>query len=313
MENGDTLYFGNNIEIGITAKVIDHIKLYISSNTEFKNILDIYDAITGYMSNDTLKEIEEITDDDLVPLYSYMIFNKLKDYYPCLGLSNINANEFSWRRIYATNIDIYCESNTIFITVKYTDSFNKAPKASVAYKAMVSDRVKISTIVLENSIRKGIKNSTYGAQIDEYCKNDEKAVNEAFCKMHAEKYLTEIIGKKLNEYYINDGIEYTFNINAKDINAAFGVPTFSAFDAITDELKDTYIKKNHDYGNSFDKSIDKFGLTAAVVRMSDKMERLSSLINKDAEVNESIRDTVMDLANYCIMTAMYLDNKKEKK
>lgn len=97
------------------------------------------------------------------------------------------------------------------------------------------------------------------------------------------------------------------------LNAAFGVPTFEAFDAITDELKDTYIKKNHDYGNSFDKSIDKFGLTAAVVRMSDKMERLSSLLNKDAKVDESIRDTVMDLANYCIMTAMYLDNKKEKK
>lgn len=97
------------------------------------------------------------------------------------------------------------------------------------------------------------------------------------------------------------------------VYSAFGVPTFEAFDKITDELKDTYIKKNHDYGNSFDKSIDKFGLTAAVVRMNDKMERLSSLINKDAKVNESIRDTVMDLANYCIMTAMYLDNKKENK
>lgn len=97
------------------------------------------------------------------------------------------------------------------------------------------------------------------------------------------------------------------------INSIYGAPTFEAFDAITDELKDTYIKKNHDYGNSFDKSIDKFGLTAAVVRMNDKMERLNSLLNKDAKVDESIRDTVMDLANYCIMTAMYLDNKKEKK
>lgn len=96
------------------------------------------------------------------------------------------------------------------------------------------------------------------------------------------------------------------------INSIFGVPTFENFDAITDELKDTYIKKNHDYGNSFDKSIDKFGLTAAVVRMNDKMERLNSLLHKDAKVDESIRDTVMDLANYCIMTAMYLD-KKEKK
>ncbi|HAQ52053.1 MAG TPA: hypothetical protein DCR12_04750 [Lachnospiraceae bacterium] len=114
--------------------------------------------------------------------------------------------------------------------------------------------------------------------------------------------------KKVESSAEHDGIKYTF-----DINAAFGVPTFEAFDAITDELKDTYIKKNHDYGNSFDKSIDKFGLTAAVVRMNDKMERLNSLLHKDAKVDESIRDTVMDLANYCIMTAMYLDSKKEKK
>lgn len=129
----------------------------------------------------------------------------------------------------------------------------------------------------------------------------------------------EIIGKKVGEYYMNDGIKYTFKLSKdpkelkKEINSVFGVPTFEAFDAITDELKDTYIKKNHDYGNSFDKSIDKFGLTAAVVRMSDKMERLSSLLNKDAKVDESIRDTVMDLANYCIMTAMYLDKKEKNK
>jgi hypothetical protein len=147
---------------------------------------------------------------------------------------------------------------------------------------------------IPNNSNKKLKekiNSMYGAQIDEYCKNGD-AVDEIFGKMYAEKYLKELHEK---------------------INSAFGVPTFEAFDAITDELKDTYIKKNHDYGNSFDKSIDKFGLTAAVVRMNDKMERLNSLLHKDAEVDESIRDTVMDLANYCIMTAMYLDSKKEKK
>ena len=279
-----TIYFGSNIEISVTKGVIDNIKLYIPTYSKIKDIFEIYDTITGYMSNDTDKDIEKITDDDLVPLYTYPMLTELEKYYPYI--KNINKTELKWRRIYVINTDLYCENDTITITVNYTDQYNKAPNASVVYRCMCSDRTKIYNIAL----REHIKNSTYGVQY---------APVAPIAKL-----------KKVESSAEHDGIEYTFDINAADINAAFGVPTFEAFDAITDELKDTYIKKNHDYGNSFDKSIDKFGLTAAVVRMSDKMERLSSLLNKDAKVDESIRDTVMDLANYCIMTAMYLDNKK---
>ena len=82
---------------------------------------------------------------------------------------------------------------------------------------------------------------------------------------------------------------------------------------ITDQMHDTYIKKNHDYGNSFDKSIDELGIVAAVTRMSDKMERLKSLVKKESEVkDESFTDTVLDLANYAVMTAMYLKNHEDK-
>ena len=49
---------------------------------------------------------------------------------------------------------------------------------------------------------------------------------------------------------------------------------------------ETYKAKNYDYGNSFDKSMDEFGLTASVVRMSDKMERLKSLTKKKAQVKD---------------------------
>ena len=271
-----TIYFGSNIEISVQAGIIDNIKLYIPSYTKTKDILEIYDTITGYMISDTDKDIKNITDGDLVPLYSYIILNKLEEYYPCI--KNINKTELSWRRIYAMNTNLYCENDTITITVNYTDQFNKVPKASIRYGGMVFDRVKIYNIAFKNGIPDD-SNAEINKKVEEYCKND---------------------------------IETTEEIK-EAINSAYALPTFDAFDAITDELKDTYVKKNHDYGNSFDKSIDKFGLTAAVVRMSDKMERLSSLINKDAKVDESIRDTVMDLANYCIMTAMYLDNKKENK
>ena len=85
------------------------------------------------------------------------------------------------------------------------------------------------------------------------------------------------------------------------------------FKSITERMLETYKKKNADYGSSFDKSMEEFGIISAVVRMSDKMERLKSLAKKDAKVkDESIEDTLLDLANYCIMTVMHLKINKEE-
>lgn len=81
---------------------------------------------------------------------------------------------------------------------------------------------------------------------------------------------------------------------------------------ITTDMAKTYAAKNHDYGNSFEQSCNKFGIIAAIVRMGDKMNRLESLAVKKAEVkDESIKDTLLDLANYAIMTVMWLDNKNK--
>jgi hypothetical protein len=78
------------------------------------------------------------------------------------------------------------------------------------------------------------------------------------------------------------------------------------------EIHDIYKRKNNDYGNSHSQSFAKFGLIASVVRMSDKMNRLETLCTKQAQVkDESIRDTLLDLANYAIMTVMELDAQKE--
>lgn len=81
-----------------------------------------------------------------------------------------------------------------------------------------------------------------------------------------------------------------------------------AFKSITEDMLNTYIAKNHDYGDSFKKSMDEFGPIAGVVRMGDKMERIKTLIHHHTEpkVNEKIEDTLKDLANYAIMTLIYL-------
>ena len=79
-------------------------------------------------------------------------------------------------------------------------------------------------------------------------------------------------------------------------------------------MSETYERKNHDYGDSFNKSLDKFGLIASVVRMNDKMERIESLMNKESLVkDESIKDTLLDLASYCVMTTIWLNNNRERK
>lgn len=75
---------------------------------------------------------------------------------------------------------------------------------------------------------------------------------------------------------------------------------------------ETFKRKNHDYGNSFEKSLDTFGLVAGIVRMNDKFERLVSLNDpsKDAQIaSESLVDTLEDLSNYAAMAACWLKGK----
>lgn len=77
------------------------------------------------------------------------------------------------------------------------------------------------------------------------------------------------------------------------------------FSDITIEMLETYIKKNNDYGDSFGKMYKEFGLTGSAIRISDKINRFKTLINTNSKVkDESIEDTLLDLANYAIMTVI---------
>lgn len=86
------------------------------------------------------------------------------------------------------------------------------------------------------------------------------------------------------------------------------------FKDVTDEMNALYERKNHDYGNSFSETFRKLGIISAATRMLDKMNRIVSLVTKDQQkVNdESLRDTLIDIANYAVMTIMEIDKKKER-
>lgn len=80
-----------------------------------------------------------------------------------------------------------------------------------------------------------------------------------------------------------------------------------------DELLAIFEKKNSDYGNSFEESLEKHGIIAAIVRMEDKMGRLNSLTKPGSEQkvsDESLVDTLKDLSNYALMTAVWLEEEK---
>lgn len=67
------------------------------------------------------------------------------------------------------------------------------------------------------------------------------------------------------------------------------------------ELNETYKAKNADYGDSFALVRGKYP-NAILIRLNDKLNRLETLMNGGKQhVDESIDDTLLDLANYCIM------------
>ncbi len=79
------------------------------------------------------------------------------------------------------------------------------------------------------------------------------------------------------------------------------------FAQITDKMKEIYACKHHDYGQSTKDTYRKYGLVSMIVRMRDKLNRIESIYalmqnNEKPMVNESLYDTLGDLANYAIIT-----------
>jgi hypothetical protein len=78
-------------------------------------------------------------------------------------------------------------------------------------------------------------------------------------------------------------------------------------------LHETYCEKNEKYGNSFSTTVASWGFVAAGVRIEDKFNRMKQLMMSgnlaDNGTDERLRDTLLDMANYCIMTVMELDGQ----
>ena len=147
--------------------------------------------------------------------------------------------------------------------------------------------------------------------LEKYCNSRERCDN---CEL---KKLDDF---KVNKYIDNygcvfDGMDEQMIKKIYDWYKEIDLSAHDAVDPkaarhyeICQKLNQVYKAKNHDYGDSFGDTYKKLGIISAVTRLSDKMNRLMSLaIKHDAQVkDEKIEDTLLDMANYAIMTLIEL-------
>lgn len=103
------------------------------------------------------------------------------------------------------------------------------------------------------------------------------------------------------QFNISNDYKFANEITPDELNEAHA--------KICEGLKELRLKKGHDYGQCFEQSMADYGLLSPVIRFRDKLGRLENLLTvKESKVeDESIRDTILDLGNYCILTCAVLD------
>lgn len=82
---------------------------------------------------------------------------------------------------------------------------------------------------------------------------------------------------------------------------------------ICEILNTTFEAKNKAYGDAFGKTYQELGIISAITRMQDKFNRIKALtLGAENKVkDESLKDTLLDLANYCIMTVIEMEETEK--
>ena len=87
------------------------------------------------------------------------------------------------------------------------------------------------------------------------------------------------------------------------------------YDSIVKELRRIYVAKNNDYGDSVSDTYKKFGDVSFVVRITDKINRVTSLLKAKEQlvVDEKIDDTIKDMVNYGLLWLIEKEIEKLEK
>ena len=147
------------------------------------------------------------------------------------------------------------------------------------------------------------------------CFKDFKIGNKTFVSKddYVDIHGTTVENITTNAKYLNFSNIDELKSNLEFISDNMDKPKEHPFNRITKEMFETYLKKNRDYGNSFDISLNKWGLSVAAIRLGDKLNRFESYVKNGvfAVDDEGVHDTLKDLATYAIMTVMYLNGQSK--
>ena len=123
----------------------------------------------------------------------------------------------------------------------------------------------------------------------------QKALDEV------KEQLFETKGKIINMEDVSFNTE-GYIVDLDDVKEETANPFMEEYEKIVLDTMKLCIAKNKDYGSSVQDTYNKFGDVSYLVRITDKYNRICTLLDKEAEVkDESIDDTIRDMANYCFL------------
>lgn len=117
-----------------------------------------------------------------------------------------------------------------------------------------------------------------------------------------------------SKYWWTDEMLEPVENNIMEVN---NMDRLGIYQHIINNLEDTYKKKNSDYGNSVGDTYEKFGDISFLTRITDKYNRMVNLVCNSNNVrkvkDEALEDTILDLANYCLLWLVERDYAAQQK
>lgn len=170
--------------------------------------------------------------------------------------------------------------------------------------------------------KKNFNGVLYSCIDDFFCDNyplfKRSQIDNVFCQTTPERNWAQnviIVGGSRSgnkSRLLHDWYHYKLKMPLYENNAEQSNEDCKAFKAITDKMSDTYKRKNHDYGNAFSEMYDELGINYGYGKIREKVNRIKTLKDNEAQVaNEPLEDALLDCANYCILTLMEYQKRKE--
>lgn len=132
---------------------------------------------------------------------------------------------------------------------------------------------------------------------DDECDGISVNCNDGFIKYLEQKI--EVDKSDLKDTDVESTVEAIKN--TKEENDPVN-PFMEEYKKIVTETMNLCEKKNKDYGSSVQDTFLRFGDLSYLTRITDKYNRILTLINKDNEVkDENLIDTIRDMGNYCFL------------